>query len=34
MYLAQMLDNKVISVAGGMIAVIGRQGYQPVAPAV
>ena len=33
MYLAQMLDNQVISAAGGMIEIVGRQGYQPVAPA-
>jgi rhodanese-related sulfurtransferase len=33
MYLAQMLDNTVISAAGGMIEIVGRQGYQPVAPA-
>ena len=33
MYLAQMIDNKVISAAGGMIEIVGRQGYQPVAPA-
>lgn len=33
MYLAQMIDNKVISAAGGMIEIVGRQGYEPVAPA-
>jgi rhodanese-related sulfurtransferase len=32
MYLAQMVENKVISAAGGMIEIAGRQGYQPVAP--
>lgn len=33
MYLAQMIENKVISAAGGMIELVARQGYQPVAPA-
>jgi rhodanese-related sulfurtransferase len=32
MYLAQMIPNKVISAEGGMIEVVARQGYQPVAP--
>ena len=32
MYLAQMVENNVISAAGGMIELVGRQGYQPVAP--
>ena len=32
MYLAQMIPNKVISAEGGMIEIVGRQGYQPVAP--
>ncbi|GGD27285.1 rhodanese-like domain-containing protein [Sinisalibacter lacisalsi] len=32
MYLAQMVDNSVISAAGGMIEIVSRQGYQPVAP--
>ncbi len=33
MYLAQMVENKVVSAAGGMIEIVGRQGYQTVAPA-
>ncbi|TYB82403.1 rhodanese-like domain-containing protein [Maritimibacter fusiformis] len=32
MYLSRMIPNKVISAAGGMIEIVARQGYQPVAP--
>lgn len=32
MHLARMIDNRVISAAGGMIEIVARQGYQPVAP--
>lgn len=32
MYLAQMIPNRVISAAGGMIGIAGRHGYRPVAP--
>lgn len=33
MYLAQMIENNVISASGGMIEIVARQGYKPVAPA-
>lgn len=32
-YLMQMLPNKIVSIAGGMIQVVGS-GYEPVAPAI
>jgi len=32
-YLMQMIPNKIISIAGGMIQVVGS-GYEPVAPAI
>lgn len=32
MALAGLVDNPVVSAAGGMIEIVGRQGYQPVAP--